>query len=41
MPFLASTLDNADLLFAMVITSGFYLKHVDVMADQDTASASL
>jgi len=30
MPFLAPTLDNADPLFALVITAGFfYLHHVD------------
>jgi len=40
MPFLAPTLDNADALFAMVITLGFYLHHLEV-TDQDTASRSL
>jgi len=40
MPFLASTLGNADPLFAMVITPGFYLHHVGV-ADQDTTTGSL
>jgi len=39
-PFLALTLDNANLLFAVVITPGFYLYHVEV-ADQDPASGSL
>jgi len=37
MPFLASTLDNADTLFTLVITTGFYL-HSEVVADQDLAS---
>jgi len=36
-PFLAPTLNNADLLFALVITPGFYPHHVEV-ADQDPAS---
>jgi len=41
MPFLAPTLDiNADPLFALVITLGLYLHHVEV-ADQDPASGSL
>jgi len=39
MPFLAPTLDNADPLFALVITLRFYLHHVEV-ADQDQASGS-
>jgi len=30
MPFLASTFDNADPLFALVITPGFYLHHEEV-----------
>jgi len=33
MPFLAPNLDNADPLFALVITPGFDLQHVEV-ADQ-------
>jgi len=33
MPFLASTLDNADLLYALMIALGFYLHHVE-LADQ-------
>jgi len=40
MPFLAPTLDNADPLFALVITAGFYLHHVEV-ADQDQASGNV
>jgi len=40
MPFLAPTLDNADILFTLVLTKGFYLHHVEV-ADQDPASGSL
>jgi len=40
MPILVPTLDNADPLFALMITSGFYLHHVEV-ADQDSASSSL
>jgi len=36
MPFLAQTLDDADRLFALVITLGFYLHHIEV-ADQDPA----
>jgi len=40
MPFLGPTLDNADLLFALVIIPGFYLHHVE-LADQDLASGSL
>jgi len=40
MLFLARTLDNADSHFALVITPGFYLHHVEV-ADQDPASGSL
>jgi len=38
--FLALTLDNADPLFALVITPGFYLHHIK-MADQDPASGRL
>jgi len=34
MPFLEPSLDNADPLFALVITPGFYIHHVEV-ADQD------
>jgi len=30
MPFPPPTLDNADPLFALVTTPGFYLHHVDV-----------
>jgi len=40
MLFLASTIDNAKPLFALVITPGFYLSDVEV-ADQDLASSSL
>jgi len=40
MPFLAPSLDDADLLFALVITTGFYLHHVEA-ADQYTASGRL
>jgi len=40
MPFLAPTLDNTDPLFALAITPGFYLHHVEV-ADQDPASGYL
>jgi len=40
MRFLVSFLDNADPLFALVITPGFYLHHLEV-ADQDSASGSL
>jgi len=40
MPFLVPTLDNADPLFALVTTPGYYLHHVEV-ADQDPASGSL
>jgi len=36
MPFLAPSLGNAYLLFALVITLGLYLQHVE-MADQDPA----
>jgi len=39
MPFLAPTLDNADQLFVLVMTSSFYLHHVEV-ANQDPASGS-
>jgi len=41
MPFLAPTLDNADSLFFLVITPGFYLNHRIEVADQDPASGSL
>jgi len=34
MPLLATTLDNVDSHFALVITPGFYLKHEEV-ANQD------
>jgi len=37
MPFLTTTVDNADPLFALVITPGFYLHHIKV-TDQDPAS---
>jgi len=40
MPFHVPTLDNADLLIAMLIKIGFYLHHVEV-SDQDPASGSL
>jgi len=40
MPFLASTLDNADPLFARVITPGLHL-HRKQVADQDPASGSV
>jgi len=30
MPFLVPTLNSDDLLFVLVITSGFYLQHVEV-----------
>jgi len=40
LPFLASTIENADPLFAMVITPGYYLHYVEV-ADQDPVSGSL
>jgi len=33
MPFLATTLENADSLFALVMTPGFYLYHIE-MVDQ-------
>jgi len=39
MPFLALALDNADRLFALMITPG-YVHHVE-MADEDPASGSL
>jgi len=39
MPFLTPTLDNADPLFALVITPGFYVHQVEV-ADQNPASGS-
>jgi len=28
MPFLAPTLDDAEMFFALMITSGFYLHHI-------------
>jgi len=40
MPFLPPTLNNADLLFALVVELGLYLHHVEV-ADKDPASGSL
>jgi len=40
MLFLAPTLDNADLLFSLVITLGFYLHNVEVV-DPDAGSGSL
>jgi len=40
MPFLMPTLNNADMLFSLWITTGFYLHHVEV-ADQDPTSGSL
>jgi len=36
-PYLASTLDNADPLFALVLTPGFYLYHVEVAEKDKTA----
>jgi len=41
MPFLAPAINNADPLFALVIEPGFQLHHVEVVADQDSASGSL
>jgi len=38
MPYLASTLDNVDPHFALVITPGFYLHDVE---DQDLAIVSV
>jgi len=38
MPFLAQILDNANPLFALAITPGFYLDHVEV-TDQEPASS--
>jgi len=40
MLFLASILDHADPLFALVITPGAYLQHIEVV-DLDTASGIL
>jgi len=40
MPFLTPTLDNADPLFALVITPDFFLHHIEV-ADQYPASGCL
>jgi len=37
MSFLTPTLDNADLLFALMITPGLYQRQIEVV-DQDTAS---
>jgi len=39
MPFLALTLDIADLLFALVITLASYLHHAEVV-DQDPESGT-
>jgi len=39
-PFLSPTLDIADLLFALVITPGFQLHHLEV-ADQDPTIVSI
>jgi len=42
MPLLTSILDNADPLFALMISPGFYPHHAHVeVADQDPASGSL
>jgi len=38
MSFLAPIFDNADQLFALVITPSFYLHHIEVV-DQDPANA--
>jgi len=38
MPFLAQTLDNADPLFTLVVTPGFFLRLLEVVADQDRDS---
>jgi len=35
----ANSLDNTDLFFALVMTPGFYLRHIEV-ADQDPASGN-
>jgi len=40
MPSLVPNVDNADPLFALVITLGLYLHHVEV-ANQDSANGSL
>jgi len=40
MPFLVSTLDNADPLFTLVITPGFYLHHAEA-GNQDPAKGRL
>jgi len=40
MPSLAATLVDANPLFTLVITQGFYLHHLEVV-DQDPASGSL
>jgi len=39
-PFLATSLDNAESLFVLVISPGFHLYHVEV-ADRDPASGIL
>jgi len=39
MPFLMPPFDNADPLFTLVITPGFYQHHVEVV-DQDPVSGS-
>jgi len=38
-PFLVPIIENADPLFALMITLGFYLHHIEV-ADQDPACLS-
>jgi len=38
--YLAPTLNDADPLFALVITPSFYLRNIEVV-DQDPASGSL
>jgi len=40
MPFLAPILDNADPLFAQVMTPGFYLHHIEV-GDKNPPSATI
>jgi len=40
MPFLESTRDNADQLFAVVIAPDFFLHRIEVV-DEDPASGSL
>jgi len=39
MPFMAPTLENADPLFTLVITPGFYLHYIEVM-NENPASGS-